>query len=102
MIQLRGFVAHMCLRPDFPLPQTDSAHSDSFGYAKSGVSIEDRRAGLDLCNLAIKISSGYALTKRFHTMQSSPGSGLLAIHERVSLNVLIPVMVVRAMRDLKI
>ena len=59
---LRGSVAQLSLRSDFPLRQADLSYGLCLGYAKSCEAIEDRGADLDLSNLALEVSCGEALT----------------------------------------
>ena len=53
-----GFVAQMVLRPDFPLPQMDSAYSLRSGNAKTSKAVLDWRADLDIRNLPVEVVSG--------------------------------------------
>lgn len=59
-----GFVAQIGERAHFPFPRTDIPYGLCYGYAKSGVAIEDGEADLNFCDLPIKVSCHQGLAKK--------------------------------------
>lgn len=78
-----AIVAHIGLRPDFALAQTDLAYGLSLGCAERREAVEDPGTDLELCDLAIEVPRREALFEQFHPMHPLPGSA--SLHARVGL-----------------